>query len=58
MLDFIQHIDLTAAAGVLAAGVLFFDRLAKVIPSQSTNKIVQILQKVCAVLGVKVPDIQ
>ena len=44
--------------GVAAAFILFFDRLAKLTPSDSDNKIVAFIQKVFAVLGVKVPDVQ
>jgi len=46
------------ASGVAAAFILFFDRLAKLTPSDSDNKIVAFIQKVFAVLGVKVPDVQ
>ncbi len=44
--------------GVLAAFVLTFDRLAKLTPTDSDNKIVAALYKVFAVLGLKVPDVQ
>lgn len=44
--------------GVGAAFVLFFDRLAKLTPTNSDNAIVAALYKVLAVLGVKVPDVQ
>ena len=47
-----------AILGVAAAFILFFDRLAKLTPSDSDNKIVALLQKIFAVLGVKVPDVQ
>ncbi len=43
--------------GTLAAFVLFFDRLAKLTPTDSDNKIVLFFYKLFAVLGVKVPDI-
>lgn len=42
--------------GTISAFVLFFDRLAKLTPSDSDNKLVQILQKAFVVLGVKVTD--
>jgi hypothetical protein len=45
-------------AGVAAAFVLFFDRLAKITPTESDNKIVASLYKIFAVLGLKVPDIK
>lgn len=44
--------------GVLGALVLFFDRLAKVIPNSTTNGFLSILRKVSALLGLKVPDAQ
>lgn len=47
-----------AAMGALAFLVLFFDRLAKLTPTESDNKIVAIAYKLFAVLGVKVPDIK
>lgn len=47
-----------AWAGVAAAFVLFFDRLAKLTPTESDNKIVAYAYKVFAVLGLKVPDIK
>jgi hypothetical protein len=43
-------------AGVLAALLLTFDRLAKITPTQSDNKYVEIAYKVFAVLGIKVQD--
>ena len=45
-------------AGVAAAFVLFFDRLAKLTPTESDNKIVALAHKVFAILGLKVPDIK
>lgn len=45
-------------AGVLAAFILFFDRLAKLIPTSTTSNILSFLQKVATFLGIKVPDVQ
>jgi hypothetical protein len=47
-----------AILGVAAAFILFFDRLAKITPSETDNKIVAFLQKVFSVLGAKVPDVK
>jgi len=44
--------------GAAAAFLLFFDRLAKITPTDSDNAIVATLYKVFAVLGLKVPDIK
>jgi len=44
--------------GVGAAFMLFFDRLAKLTPTDSDNAIVATLYKVFSILGVKVPDIK
>ena len=44
--------------GLLAAFVIFFDRVAKVIPNSTTSGLLTVLRKVAAVLGVKVPDAQ
>lgn len=46
-----------AYLGLAVAFVVFFDRLAKITPSDADNRIVAIAQKVFAVLGLKVPDI-
>jgi hypothetical protein len=43
-------------AGVAVAFVVFFDRLAKLTPTESDNKIVSYAYKVFAVLGLKVQD--
>jgi hypothetical protein len=45
-------------AGVLALFVVAFEKLAKVTPTKTDNKIVAFLQKVFTVLGVKVEDNQ
>lgn len=45
-------------AGVAAAFVLFFDRLAKLTPTESDNSIVAGAYKLFAILGLKVPDIK
>ncbi len=43
-------------AGVFAAFILLFDRVAKLTPTESDNKIVKTLYRVSAFLGVKVKD--
>ena len=43
-------------AGIAAAFVLFFDRLAKLTPTTKDDGAVSLLYKVFAVLGVKVKD--
>lgn len=40
------------------AFVIFFDRIAKLTPTESDNKIVRVLYKVFAILGLKVPDVK
>lgn len=47
-----------AYMGAAALFVLFFDRLAKLTPTESDDKIVAFFYKLFAVLGVKVPDIK
>ena len=44
--------------GLLAALVLFFDRLAKVIPNSGVGGVLTVVRKVAAILGVKVPDVE
>lgn len=46
----------TEVAGVLAALVLFFDRLAKLTPTNADNVWVERLQRAFAFLGVRVQD--
>lgn len=59
MLDFINGLiaNWGAYVGVAAGFVLTFDRLAKITPTDADDKIVAGLQKVFAVLGVKVADV-
>ena len=44
--------------GALALFILFFDRIAKLTPTEADNKIVRYAYKIFAVLGIKVPDIK
>lgn len=53
-----ENINWTELLGALAAFVLFFDRLAKLTPTESDNKLVATLYKVFAILGLKVPDVK
>lgn len=49
-------------AAYIALGVLFFDRLAKITPTEWDNKVLAkvmpVIYKFFAILGVKVPDIE
>lgn len=45
-------------AGVVALWVLAFDRLAKLTPTDSDDKVVAFLYKVLATLAIKVPDVK
>jgi hypothetical protein len=42
--------------GVIAAIVVFFNALARVIPNSTTNGILQVLLKISSVLGLKIED--
>lgn len=44
--------------GIIAAFVLFFDRLAKVIPNGTTSSVLKGILWAATILGVKVPDNQ
>lgn len=57
-MEFLSNLNFAEISGVIAAVVLFFDRLAKLIPTKSLGKIIGVLQKVTAILGVKVEDKQ
>tara|TARA_R110000868_G_scaffold26661_8_gene102428 strand:- start:1411 stop:1590 length:180 start_codon:yes stop_codon:yes gene_type:complete len=55
MIEFVQT-HWAEIAGVLAACVLVFDRIAKITPTQTDDKILAWVYKITAVLGVKVKD--
>lgn len=44
--------------GVAAIFVLAFDRLSKLTPSESDDKVVAFLYRVFTILGVRVPDVK
>lgn len=46
----------TEISGIAAAGVLFFDRLAKVTPTTKDDGAVSVAYKIFSILGVKVAD--
>lgn len=56
MIEFIQSISGAEWAGIAAAGILFFDRIAKITPTKKDDGAVSFLYKVFAFLGVKVKD--
>ncbi len=46
-----------AEIGVVIGGFIFvFDRIAKLTPTETDNKIVALLYKAASVLSIKVPD--
>lgn len=45
-------------AGIAALGIVFFERIARLTPTKSDDKIVQALRKAAKVLSVDVPDRQ
>lgn len=58
MLEIFTNLNWAEITGVVVAGVIFFDRLAKITPTQSDDKIVQFAYKAFSILGLKFPDIQ
>lgn len=56
MLELLLSLDWSAYLGVAAAFILAFDRLAKLTPTETDNKIVAAAQKLFALLGAKVED--
>lgn len=58
MFSWFATADWAQIMGVVAALVLMFDRLAKITPTESDNKLVAAAYKVFAVLGLKVPDVK
>lgn len=44
-------------AGIIALFVLTFDRLSKLTPTGSDDKIVAMLYRIFTILGVRVPDV-
>ena len=47
-----------AYAGVAALFVLCFDRLSKLTPTKSDDKIVATMYRIFTILGVRVPDVK
>ena len=56
LLTTLTTMDWTAYAGVAVAFILAFEKLAKLTPTESDNKIVAGAYKLFAVLGLKVKD--
>lgn len=45
-------------AGIVALGILFFERIARLTPTKSDDKIVQAVRKVAKALSIDLPDRQ
>lgn len=56
IMEIARNTDWAAVAGIAAAFVLAFDRLAKITPTETDNKIVGWAYKVFKLLGVKIKD--
>jgi len=55
-MEFLLQLNWAEITGVVVAAVLVFEKIAKLTPTNSDNKIVAMLYKIFAVLGLKVPD--
>jgi hypothetical protein len=56
VLDIIQNAPWAEIAGIAALLILAFDRIAKITPTKTDDKIVKFIQRAATVLGVKVRD--
>lgn len=56
MLDIFSSMSWPEIAGVLAAFVLLFDRIAKMTPTKTDDKVLTWLYKIASVLGLNVSD--
>ncbi len=43
-------------AGIIAAAVILFERIAKITPTETDNKVLKTIYKVASVLGINVKD--
>ena len=43
-------------AGLIAAAILLFDRIAKVTPTETDNRFLKTIHRIASVLGIKVKD--
>lgn len=57
MMEFLTQ-NAAEVTGIFALVILLAERVARLTPTNSDNKIVQILRKAANVLGINVPDIK
>ena len=43
-------------AGVIAAAVILFERIAKITPTETDNKVLKTIYKITSILGINVKD--
>lgn len=55
-MDFLNNIDWTEIAGIVALVILLAEKVARVTPTETDNKVVAWLYKIAAVIGIKVED--
>ena len=54
-MDFILN-NLMDISGVIALAIIMFQRIAKLTPNETDNKIVEYVRKIASVFGLKVED--
>jgi hypothetical protein len=58
LLELFQGATGTEIAGIIALAIILFERIAKMTPNTTDNKILVFVRKVASVLGLKVEDKQ
>jgi len=57
MLEFIQT-HTSELAGIAAAIILAAERIARLTPTNSDNKVVQVIRKIANAIGLNFPDVK
>jgi len=57
-MDTITALPWAELAGIAALGIVFFERIARLTPTKSDDKIVQFVRKAAKALSIDVPDRQ
>lgn len=58
MLDTISSLNWAEIAGVAALAVLIFERVARLTPNKTDDKLVSFVRKLFNILSVNIPDVE
>ncbi|GAB5387724.1 MAG: hypothetical protein Alpg2KO_06920 [Alphaproteobacteria bacterium] len=56
MMGFIEGMDWTELAGIAAMLILIAERVARLTPTETDNRVLAIIRRIANVLGLNVPD--